>query len=361
LVAVAVALSALTTGLVAGSTPASARNLKADIASAHRQLTALNAQADAASERYNAARIQLATAQTAANSANQALSAAHARVAALDKRVSAFAVAAYRGDSSNSMVTLVEGTSAGSFVSRLSSLQAVSASQAQTLTQVRAARRSEEAAQVIASAALTKQKSATASMLADRNQVLAAVGKEKTILSGLEAREAAVIKAAKARAARAAAERAAAALRAEQAATTRAAAVFSSANPPSPPHVSGSGGAATAVAWAYQEIGRPYVWAAAGPSSFDCSGLTQYVWAKAGVYLDHYTGAQYHEGVHVSRSQLEPGDLVFFVGSDGSYSAPGHVGIYIGGGEMIDAPYTGVNVREDSAFRSDYVGAVRPG
>jgi cell wall-associated NlpC family hydrolase len=105
--------------------------------------------------------------------------------------------------------------------------------------------------------------------------------------------------------------------------------VIANPTPPPPPHISGSGGAATAVAWAFREIGKPYVWAAAGPNSFDCSGLTQYVWAKAGVYLGHYTGAQWNEGTRVSRSQLAPGDLVFFVGSDGSYSVPGHVGIYI--------------------------------
>jgi cell wall-associated NlpC family hydrolase len=80
-----------------------------------------------------------------------------------------------------------------------------------------------------------------------------------------------------------------------------------------------------------------------------------YVWAKAGVHLDHYTGSQWNEGVHVSQSQLEPGDLVFF-GSDLH-----HVGIYVGGGNMIDAPYTGVNVRVEPYDRPDYAGAVRPG
>jgi cell wall-associated NlpC family hydrolase len=359
--AVALALTALTGGLIAGSTPASARNIKAEIASAHQQLADLNRQAEAASERYNAARIELSSAQTAAQRAGQALANAKAKTTALERKVTAFAVAAYRGDSSNSLVSLIEDGDAGSFVSRLSSLQAVSASQAATLAQVRAARRVQEAAQATASAALAKQKSATASMLANRNQALQAASKEKQILSNLQAKEAAIIKAAKARAARIAAEQEQARLRAEAAAAAQAASVISNPSPPPPPHVSGSGGAATAVAWAFREIGKPYVWAAAGPNSFDCSGLTQYVWAKAGVYLGHYTGAQWHEGTRVSRSQLQPGDLVFFVGSDGSYAVPGHVGIYVGHGDMIDAPYTGVNVREESAFRSDYVGAVRPG
>jgi cell wall-associated NlpC family hydrolase len=361
LTAAAVALAAVSTGVVAGSTPAAARNLKSDIASAQKQLAALNRQAEAASERYNAARIQLASAQSAASKANQALSAARAKVAQLEQRVTAFAVAAYRGQSTNSLASLIEGGDAGTFINQLSSLQAVSASQAAAIAQVTAAQRAEESVQVLAVAAAAKQKKATASMLADRNQVLGAAAKEKRILGSLQAREAAIIRAAKARAARLAAEREQALLRAQQAATARATSVVASSNPPPAPHVSGSGGARVAVEWAYREIGKPYVWAAAGPNSFDCSGLTQYVWAKAGVYLDHYTGAQWHEGTRVSRAQLQPGDLVFFVGSDGSYSVPGHVGIYVGGGQMIDAPYTGVNVREEPAFRSDYVGAVRPG
>jgi len=109
------------------------------------------------------------------------------------------------------------------------------------------------------------------------------------------------------------------------------------------------------VQWAYRELGKPYVWGAAGPDSFDCSGLTQYVWAKAGVYLDHYTGSQWNEGRHVSQAELAPGDLVFF-GSDLH-----HVGLYIGNGNMIEAPHTGANVRISPYLRSDYAGAVRPG
>jgi len=361
LTALAVALTGLTGGLVAGSSPASARNIKAEIASAHQQLAALNRQAEAASERYNAAQIELSSAQTAAKRASQALANATAKTNALEQKVTAFAVAAYRGDSSSSLVSLIEDGNARTFVSRLSSLQAVSASQSATLAQVRAARRVQEAAQSTATAALAKQKSATAAMLANRNVALSAAAKEKQILSNLQAREAAIIKAAKARAARIAAEREQARLREEAAAAARAASVIANPSPPPPPHISGSGGAATAVQWAFQELGKPYVWAAAGPNSFDCSGLTQYVWAKAGVYLAHYTGAQWNEGTRVPRSQLAPGDLVFFVGSDGTYAVPGHVGIYVGHGQMIDAPYTGVNVREESAFASDYVGAVRPG
>jgi cell wall-associated NlpC family hydrolase len=98
--------------------------------------------------------------------------------------------------------------------------------------------------------------------------------------------------------------------------------------------------------------GDPYVWAAAGPGEFDCSGLVMWAFAQEGIALPHYTGAQWNSGMHVARNDLEPGDLVFF-GSDIS-----HVGIYVGDGLMVDAPDTGAFVRVEPLF-SDYVGAVR--
>jgi peptidoglycan DL-endopeptidase CwlO len=368
--ALAVAGSALTTGVLAGTPSASAQNIKAQIASAQAQLRQLNNQAEAASERYNAARIKLETAQQHAAGASKQLSTATKTVTRLEYRAASFAVAAYKGDTTNSLTSVVAGTTQ-QLLNRDSALQAIATTQSAALASVATAKRGQEQAQANASAALAEQRTATAAMAAQRNQVIAAANKEQQILKGLQAKEAALIKAAKARAARLAAQRAAAALAAQRAAAAAAAKAVAAqpvsqpapAPQPAPhpaPHVSASGGAATAVAWAYQEIGKPYVWGAAGPNSFDCSGLAQYVWSKAGVYLAHYTGSQWNEGTHVDRSQLQPGDLVFFAYNTSNPSTIHHVGIYIGGGEMIDAPYTGVDVRKDPAFRSDYIGAVRP-
>ncbi|MCA1824037.1 MAG: NlpC/P60 family protein [Frankia sp.] len=104
---------------------------------------------------------------------------------------------------------------------------------------------------------------------------------------------------------------------------------------------------------AYRQLGKPYEWAASGPDSFDCSGLTMWVWAKAGVSLPHSSRAQFDMGRHVSIAEIQPGDLTF-------YGSPiHHVGIYIGNGNMISAPQTGDYVKIQAAFRSDYVGAVR--
>ena len=91
------------------------------------------------------------------------------------------------------------------------------------------------------------------------------------------------------------------------------------------------------VNYAYKFLGKPYVYGAAGPNAFDCSGLTQYVFSKLGVNLSRTTYTQVGEGTKVNRSDLKPGDLVFF-NTQGSTS---HVGIYIGNGEFIHAPRTG--------------------
>ncbi|MEV4512036.1 C40 family peptidase [Dactylosporangium sp. NPDC049525] len=101
------------------------------------------------------------------------------------------------------------------------------------------------------------------------------------------------------------------------------------------PVVAGSVGAV--LAYAKAQLGKPYVWAAAGPNSFDCSGLVMASYARAGIKLPHQTGGLIGRGRSVSRAQLQPGDLVF--------PSSGHVGIYLGNGMMIHAPHPGDHVR----------------
>ena len=104
---------------------------------------------------------------------------------------------------------------------------------------------------------------------------------------------------------------------------------------------------AQALAFAVAQLGKQYEWGAAGPDTFDCSGLTMRAWGAAGVSLPHYAAAQYAEIAHVPIADLKPGDLVFF-GTDLH-----HVGIYVGGGQMIDAPHTGAVVQYDSIYWPD--------
>jgi cell wall-associated NlpC family hydrolase len=160
-------------------------------------------------------------------------------------------------------------------------------------------------------------------------------------------------------AARAAAERAAAAARAAQ-----PSAGSSGGGAPISWSSGGAGGSQQgniAADWALTQLGRPYQWGAAGPYTYDCSGLTMVAWAHAGVGLLHYTGYQWVEGGHVPLDQLARGDLLFYATNNADPSTIHHVGIYIGGGEMVDAPYTGVDVRVDSIYAPGVpIGAVRP-
>ncbi|MFD5267100.1 NlpC/P60 family protein [Streptomyces sp. NPDC058335] len=111
--------------------------------------------------------------------------------------------------------------------------------------------------------------------------------------------------------------------------------------------------AAAAVSYAYAKLGSPYVWGATGPNAFDCSGLVQAAYRSAGVSLPRTTYAQIDAGRRVSRSELQPGDLVFF------YSGITHVGIYIGGGKMIHAPNPSAPVRVAPLDEMPYAGASR--
>jgi cell wall-associated NlpC family hydrolase len=117
-----------------------------------------------------------------------------------------------------------------------------------------------------------------------------------------------------------------------------------------------SGKAGIAVSAAYEQLGVPYRFAAESPGqAFDCSGLTKYAWGRAGVGLPHQSSAQYGSLPHVSQSEVQPGDLVFY------YSPIGHVGIYVGGGMMIHAPHTGDVVKVSVVHWNKVVGVARPG
>ena len=115
--------------------------------------------------------------------------------------------------------------------------------------------------------------------------------------------------------------------------------------------------AGKAVAFVYAQLGKPYQWGATGPGSYDCSGLVQAAWAAAGVTIPRVTYAQWAALPHIATSAIEPGDLMF-------YDGVGHVAMYVGGGYIIDAPQTGLNVQKlpmnTGWYASTFVGAARP-
>ncbi len=121
------------------------------------------------------------------------------------------------------------------------------------------------------------------------------------------------------------------------------------------PDVAASGSAGAAVAYAMGQVGDAYVYGAAGPDAFDCSGLTMAAWAAAGVGLPHSSSAQYGSGPQIAASDLQPGDLVFY------YSPISHVGMYIGNGMIVHAANPGTGVVVSGLYSMPYSGAVRPG
>jgi len=121
-----------------------------------------------------------------------------------------------------------------------------------------------------------------------------------------------------------------------------------------------NGAVASAIAFAEAQVGKPYLWGGTGPDAFDCSGLVMMAYRAAGIDIPRTSQQQWAWGPRISASQVQPGDLVFFVGSDGTEAAPGHVGIVIGGGLMVEAYATGFPIRIAPYRGRDPVGFTRP-
>jgi cell wall-associated NlpC family hydrolase len=124
--------------------------------------------------------------------------------------------------------------------------------------------------------------------------------------------------------------------------------------------VAASNQAATAIAFAEAQLGKPYEWGGIGPDSYDCSGLVMMAYRSAGVYIPRTSQEQWLWGPRVPASDVEPGDLVFFVGGDGTETAPGHVGMVIGGGLMIESPAPGLVIRITPYTDRDPIGFTAP-
>ena len=121
-------------------------------------------------------------------------------------------------------------------------------------------------------------------------------------------------------------------------------------------------GAVEAIAFAKQQLGKWYLWGGVGPDRFDCSGLVMMAWRQAHVYIARTTFAQWASEKHIPESAVEPGDLVFFAGSDGSMTDPGHVAIVTNPPRhvIIEAYGTGYRIRYSTWNRSDLVGFTDP-
>lgn len=327
-----VSVSLLTAGFFAAGVPVGNADPRPSVSQVQARIAALDDRAEQYAEAYNAARGRLATLQRRTVTAQDRLDRARAASNRLRGRIAAAASAAYRGGGLDEIVTLVTTKDPASFLDRAVSLDHVSRYQADALFQYSVAQHSLRSAKADLAAQLSAQRAEVRRLAAAKSQVERLIAQQQSALGQLRAADRARL--------------------AAQQTQVRAAAYAARATYNGP----ASGLAAVAVRAAYDQLGKPYQWGAAGPDSFDCSGLTMYAWGQAGVSLPHYTGAQYSAGRHVSESDLRPGDLVFF------YSDLHHVGIYIGGGRFIHAPHTGTVVQIASlsgSYQSNYAGAVR--
>ena len=349
----------------------------ARLAAAQQQMQRLAGAAEVAVEAFDAARVRQQAAADAVDAARLVLRTAGHRVAVAKARVGRFGAAAYMSGGMSSVDAMLTSDGPESLLYRVGTLEVISRSQRDATQELDAARvyqlsverqaqvvltraqRAAEAAgraRVHAQQAVQRQVSVLHTVRAQRQHLTALLRQARRHASALERARLAALARARARAAAQAAARAAA--RAAQQATS------------SPPPVAGATGdvagtvsAATAqqaVRAAESQIGKPYQWGAAGPNSYDCSGLVMWAYAQVGVTLDHWTGYQWQEGAHVSTSALRPGDLVFFATNTNDPNTIHHVGMFIGSGEMVEAPYTGADVRISSIWRPDLIGAVRP-
>jgi len=313
-------------------------------------------------EQYNGAQYALDQANAQIAEAEQRLAAAKAQEESVRQRLRDRAARLYRGAGRTTPLAAFDSKSVREFGTRskyadlaASKDRATAADLADLQDAVAVQRKSLEGVKARAEA----QRSAAA---AAKQQLETLNARQRAVLASVQGQLAVLVQQEQAR--REAAQRAAAQAKLQAA---RAAAPRPTARPttgpgtrapaplPTLPNVPVSGRVAAVIEYARQQIGKPYVFATAGPNTFDCSGLTMMAWRQAGVAMAHFSGAQFNAFPHVPLSDLQPGDLVF--------KGPGgrdHVALYIGGGMQIAATHTGSFVKLQP-ISTNLSGAVRPG
>jgi cell wall-associated NlpC family hydrolase len=274
-------------------------------------------QLEVVSEQVNEARVELSGQQAAAQRADRVSAQAQARNAAMREQVRQIARAAYTTGDVSRLDVMLTSKSPRDLLSQMGTLDAIAGHQADVLRQTSQTAREARLARAEADRAATKAKKTLDTVTAKQAQLKAQISDYKAEYARLTAVQ----------------QRVVSRQVAGQAVQAPAAAVMAA------PVAASSQAAQIAVQTALAQVGKPYVWGASGPDAYDCSGLTMYSYAAAGVALPHSSSAQSGMGIPVSRDQLQPGDLVFF------YSPVSHVGMYIGNGQMVHASTSGQPVK----------------
>lgn len=344
-----VAAATICAGLVAIS-PSATADPKPTIAQVEAQLTALQNDAANAAEEVNGAEVQLAAINVKVAALKVQLAAAQAKVGVATQAVNQMAVNAYTSGGTDGMVQALLADNPQDFLERAATLDVVSRYENSDLRRTESARLALAQIQVQLAQEQAQAAAVEKQATAYRAVINSKVAQTKTLLSGLQAAErarlaaiAAAERAAQLKAKKAAQARALAAQR--QAAASQSSGGSSSSSSGGTVTYTGNGSAssraAIAVAYALSQVGGTYSYNANPPYSWDCSKLTAYAWGRAGVSLSAYSYSQWNETRRVSRSQLRPGDLLFYFGM-GAH----HVMMYIGGGQAVSAsnPSAGVEI-----------------
>lgn len=359
---------------------------KARLVQASGELAGLGDQAALAMERYNGEVVKLNKARAAYLDAQQKLTVAEQNYEQARVELSDFALDSYRSSAGmGGLAALVAGDGGPQgFLDRAGMVQVVTKQRESLMAKVEAAKSVAELLRRQAGKAYELQQHSVTAAEDARQKALGAVAVQKAAVKRIGAekkRLTAELGRAEARATLLAERRAETLRRKRMAVQAKAAAGdmrassgTSSLRVSAGRNFRSSGQGSMVVRAALRWIGTPYSWGggtSSGPSfgiahgrntrGFDCSGLALHAWAKAGVDLDHWTGSQWTSGPHVPTSMLRAGDLVFFATNTDDPDTIHHVGIYVGSGQMVEAPYTGARVRISSIWRNGLIGAVRPG
>jgi cell wall-associated NlpC family hydrolase len=368
---------------------------RVQLAAASARLDSLRVQAEVVIERYDRTLVAMHQAAAAYQAAQARLGRATTAEHTSHRQVAALAARVYEAGAGFGSMAAMLGNSGGpqAFLNGTVVEQQLAQQGSDVLAQNQASKVVAGVFRAQARRALDSERAAASRAKALKIAVQAAVAGQSAAVQAIQAstkRLEAALGAAQAREyeLQQARQRALAAERARQAALAaqRAAAAQQAAAPPpaastggSVPAAGGQGGYSggwassyslaqgasaaqgnVAADWALSQLGKPYQWGAAGPYSYDCSGLSMVAWAQAGVAMLHWTGYQWPAGPHIPISQLRRGDLVFYATNMSDPNTIHHVGIYIGNGQMVDAPYTGANVEIDSIYWTGLIGATRP-
>jgi cell wall-associated NlpC family hydrolase len=310
------------------ATPAAA---EPNIDTVKQRVDRLYAQAEKASERYNAAKDQLKASQVRLKALDADVSRQRRVVDDMRGEVAAMVVDQYQGEGLSTASQVVFSSDAESFLDNLNAISSYNSQRGQVVREYGVQLKQLKLRKAAANdqvAALTK----TREVLKDEKaKIDDRAAKAKALLSKLKEKQRLEL------------------LRQQRAAAGQATPATAAVVP------TAGGRTGAAVRYAMAQVGDAYVWGATGPSAYDCSGLTMMAWAQAGVGLPHSSSAQQSSGRRVAESDLQPGDLVFY------YSPVHHVGMYIGNGQIVHAANPSAGVTVAGLHSMPYMGATRPG